>query len=367
VHLIAHTHDDVGWLKTVDQYFTGSNQGTQIAEVRYILDSVIQELLADPLKKFTYVEMKYFSMWWDLQTTEIKAQVRGLVTEGRLQFANAGWSMSDEACPNYEDMINNMFFGNTWLYAELGVRSWVGWQIDPFGHSSTMARIFAEMGFRAWFFGRLDYQDKKKRMDNQEMEFLWRPSFDELGRRAQMFTHVLYNLYIPPPGFWVDERGPDDAIVDDKSASNYNLDMMIDNFHNWVVEQKKHYKSNHILVTMGMDFYFGNAPLTFKNIDKLIYYHNMKYQDCLLFYSTPLDYTNAVNQLDITWPVKYDDMFPYADKAHAYWTGFYTSRATDKEYAYRGSAAFRAANQMIAFKIIDPAITNEELDSYKLT
>ena len=40
---------------------------------------------------------------------------------------------------------------------ELGAKPRIGWQIDPFGHSQTNARLFAEMGFDAFFIGRLDY------------------------------------------------------------------------------------------------------------------------------------------------------------------------------------------------------------------
>ena len=67
VHLIPHTHDDVGWIKTIDQYFSGTGQESQHAAVRLIIDNVVDELLKDPKRRFTYVEMKYFTMWYNRQ------------------------------------------------------------------------------------------------------------------------------------------------------------------------------------------------------------------------------------------------------------------------------------------------------------
>jgi alpha-mannosidase/alpha-mannosidase II/lysosomal alpha-mannosidase len=42
VHMIPHTHDDVGWLKTVDDLFVGHNQRNQHSTVQLILDSVLE-------------------------------------------------------------------------------------------------------------------------------------------------------------------------------------------------------------------------------------------------------------------------------------------------------------------------------------
>ena len=91
VHLVPHTHDDVGWLKTVDQYYYGSNANQQEATVQYILDTVIPELQSDPTKRFVYVEMAFFWRWWNQQTDTLKESVRELVNEGRLQFVIGAW------------------------------------------------------------------------------------------------------------------------------------------------------------------------------------------------------------------------------------------------------------------------------------
>jgi lysosomal alpha-mannosidase len=79
VHWVHHTHDDVGWVKTVDEYYSGVNNSVARVSVKLILDEVMPELIKDPKKRFSYVEMKFFSMWWKDQTEQMKADVRTLV------------------------------------------------------------------------------------------------------------------------------------------------------------------------------------------------------------------------------------------------------------------------------------------------
>ena len=54
-------------------------------------------------------------MWWDAQNNDSKSKVKLLVSNGQLEFINGGWSMHDEACPIYDDMINNMQLGHDFI------------------------------------------------------------------------------------------------------------------------------------------------------------------------------------------------------------------------------------------------------------
>ena len=102
--------------------------------------------------------MKYFSMYWERADKEKKDSIKKLVSEGRLEFANGGWSMHDEACTHYDDMLNNMLIGHEWIVEHFGesARPRVGWHLDPFGHSNANPRLFSDMGFDSWFFARID-------------------------------------------------------------------------------------------------------------------------------------------------------------------------------------------------------------------
>lgn len=345
VHIVAHTHDDVGWLKTVDQYLYGANNSIQVAGVQYILDSVTGCLAENPDRKFIYVESGFFSRWWAEQTEEKKAAVRNLNKQGQLEFINGGWCMDDEAAPYYVDMIDQQTIGHQFLLKEFGQTGipTVGWQIDPFGHSSTQAVLYALMGMDAWYFGRIDYQDRIEREAALTLEVVMQPS-ESLGQSADIFTGVMRG-YGPLPGFNFDWGSKDQPMQDDDRLHDYNIESRVNEFVAKVQEQGQHYRANNIMLSMGSDFQYANANSWFKNLDKLIHYVNLDGR-VNVFYSTPSIYTKSKRDSNVTWPTKQDDWFPYADSPHAFWTGYFTSRPALKRYVRDMSNKLQMCRQL---------------------
>ncbi|XP_024541409.1 alpha-mannosidase isoform X1 [Selaginella moellendorffii] len=345
VHIVPHTHDDVGWLKTVDQYYVGSNNSIQIAAVQYIIDSVIQSLEDNPDRKFIYVEQAFFQRWWREQTPAKQKIVHQMVESGQLEFVNGAWCMHDEAGASYIDMIDQTTLGHRFIKSQFNKMPRIGWQIDPFGHSAVQAYLLgAEVGFDGLFFARADYQDIAKRRATRGMEFVWQGS-RTLSSSSQIFGGILANHYSPPEGMNFDFKSNDPLIQDNPLLYDYNLQERIDLFVKRAQEQSEQFRSNHIMWTMGQDFNYEQANTWFKQLDKLVHYMN-KDGRINVFYSTPSIYVDSKNTANITWPLKTEDFFPYANCSHCYWTGYFSSRLALKGYVRRLSAYLMAARQL---------------------
>jgi hypothetical protein len=153
---------------------------------------------------------------------------------------------------------------------------------------------------------------------------------------------MMYHHYGSPPGL---EFQYASTIRSDPTTSQYNLPEKANLFLAWINKMQQSYRGNHLLVPMGDDFAFTNAASFFQQSDAFIKYFNEntgKTFNITLVYSTPSMYIDALKKDNVTWPTKYDDMFPYIENNmggtgfHS-WVGFFTSRPLDKAMIRRAS------------------------------
>ena len=78
-------------------------------------------------------------------------------------------------------------------------------------HILTLSFIHIQLGMDGFFFARIDYDDKNRRLSDKTMEMVWQSS-PSLGAAGDIFTGVLYYFYGPPPGFCFDVRCSDQPI-----------------------------------------------------------------------------------------------------------------------------------------------------------
>jgi hypothetical protein len=65
--------------------------------------------------------------------------------------------------------------------------------VDPFGHSSTMARLYAQMGYDGHVIARIPYLEKALYKEDRSMQRMWNPD-----PRTFLYTHILEDYLYPP-------------------------------------------------------------------------------------------------------------------------------------------------------------------------
>ncbi|NWT06793.1 MA2A2 mannosidase, partial [Mionectes macconnelli] len=344
VFVVPHSHNDPGWIKTFDKYYYDQTQ--------HILNSMVLKMQEDPRRRFIWSEISFFSKWWDNISAQKRAAVRRLVGNGQLEMVTGGWVMPDEANSHYFAMIDQLIEGHQWLEKNIGVTPRSGWAVDPFGYSSTMPYLLKRSNLTAMLIQRVHYAIKKHFAATQNLEFMWRQTWDP-DTSTDIFCHMMpfYSYDVPHtcgpdpkiccqfdfkrlPGGRINcpWKVPPRAITDANVAERAQL--LLDQYR----KKSKLYRSKVLLVPLGDDFRYDKPQewdAQFLNYQRIFDFLNSRPElHVQAQFGTLSDYFDALyKKMGIVpgmrppgFPVLTGDFFSYADREDHYWTGYYTSR-----------------------------------------
>ncbi|KAF4017825.1 hypothetical protein G4228_009514 [Cervus hanglu yarkandensis] len=380
VFVVPHSHNDPGWLKTFDKYYTEQTQ--------HILNNMVSKLQEDPRRRFIWAEVSFFAKWWDNISAQKRAAVRrpvptgeagrpsGLVGNGQLEIATGGWVMPDEANSHYFALIDQLIEGHQWLEKNLGATPRSGWAVDPFGYSPTMPYLLRRANLTSMLIQRVHYAIKKHFAASHSLEFMWRQTWDS-DASTDIFCHMMpfYSYDVPHtcgpdpkiccqfdfkrlPGGRIScpWKVPPRAITEANVAERAGL--LLDQYR----KKSRLFRSNVLLVPLGDDFRYDKPQewdAQFFNYQRLFDFLNSKPDlHVQAQFGTLSDYFDALYKRTGVepgarppgFPVLSGDFFSYADREDHYWTGYYTSRPFYKNLDRVLEAHLRLLRSLVSLK-----------------
>ncbi len=260
VYFTPHTHYDVAWAFTKEEYLW-INEGIledalKLMETSDFKFSIEQTFLLESLEKSNPV------LWQKL---------REMIKKGKLEIIDGQYLMPDTMLPVGEVLVREILFGKRYCQEKFGIDVPVAWAADSFGMNAQMPQIYRKAGYN-WLALRRGIS-----MEITQSEFWWK-GLDG----TTILTHWM------PMG--------------------YRAGLMLDELEQALVTLSKYAATEHILMPCGS----GSIPPQ-PEIPQVVHNWNKTHPDTMLKLSTPKEFFLVLEQtkkkLGIVEGELYDDKF----------------------------------------------------------
>ncbi|KAJ2850712.1 hypothetical protein IWW36_001681 [Coemansia brasiliensis] len=323
IHMLPHSHVDAGWNLSIDEYYE--------AAVRQVLRRASIQLWANRKRRFVWGDVAFLDKWLDEEGDFMNGQLEGdqskmtwrqllqeEIKRGQWEIVGGGYVSADEGLTTWWAHNAVLDVGQRALERQLNTTARVAWQIDNFGHFSTVAHLLSNSGYHAQFVGRMGYRDLYGFASKGRLQFLWQSQ--HTGAKP-LLTHFLAEHYASPS-----------ADFDFDHTEKCNVDLLLEQLQRVARRHVRQYPAHgHVLVLIGDDFRFVKARRAFDCMDQLIAASSShpQWRDVRLQYSTASEYLHATGLLQSQKSLyKFGgDMYPYQDKpVEQFWSGILGSR-----------------------------------------
>ena len=356
VIVMPHSHNDPGWLKTVEGYFATATKN--------IISNMVEKLTENTNMTFIWTEMSYLSMWWEAAGPEPRQKMRALLESGRLEIPTGGWVMTDEANVDLFSMIDQLVEGHSFLRTTFNIRPVSSWSVDSFGHGGTFPHLLAKSGIPNMVIMRTHYAWKEWMAKHQQGDFLWKQSWEADGSEAPLCHNFPYDIYSikhscgPHPqtclGFdfrhvagEYNEFSVHYTPIDSSNVQS-RAELLLEQYG----RTGSLFPHNVVLVPLGDDFRYNNAAEFDQQYDNYIqlmefinkrqdkYYATVTFGNLTSYFTAVRERMSQFSTLQGDFHV-YSDVF--SEGRPAYWSGYYSTRPFLKRLSRQLAAKLRSA------------------------
>lgn len=367
VLIIPHSHNDPGWLRTLEDYFSTSTKN--------IFDVMLNKLAQHPDMRMVWAETVFLALWYDQASVESRISLKKLVDNGQLDLVTGGWVMPDEASTHYYSIIDQLIEGHQWLARNLGAKPRINWSIDPFGHSGTVPYLWRLTNFDGMVIQRIHQAIKDYLGHHKRLVFHWRQIWDDKGRHDILCHTMPYLSYDSTA-----TCGPDTNICR-KYVFLHNQRSMardtarLDSFVTELYEQfrlkAQNYQHNVIFVPLGGDFQWASPQefdSKYSSYSEIMAYMNSRSDwNISVRFGTLTEYFKLLKEASpqIHYPSVTGDFFVYSETPNQYWSGYFTSRPLDKFLGREIQALLKVADVLYILALVHGRTGNVAADGEK--